>query len=291
MLWKIGTVQAEELRLRVCCVRCRVPQELTLSGLYEDARSARIRCRKCTTILDFSFRPCIMHQGNSILGHIDTSADAGVLDLVSLALRVSCMGCSDVYTLSKVTRRARVEKSCFECHEKMAFQAQSFQITVLDGNAVTAAYGPGATRSGGSKKTKNRHQPEIVEGQPLPKNGACDHYSKSLRWLRFPCCGVAYPCVLCHQLSDCPHENTLANRMICGKCSREQNDSSKPCAFCGFHMGRKNIAHWEGGQGARNTAALSKKDSRKNKGVSRSGVKKTQSAKAQRVGQAGKKTK
>jgi hypothetical protein len=35
-------------------------------------------------------------------------------------------------------------------------------------------------------------KPEVLSikiNTPLPLNGACQHYKKSFRWLRFPCCG------------------------------------------------------------------------------------------------------
>ncbi|CAK0859279.1 unnamed protein product, partial [Prorocentrum cordatum] len=55
----------------------------------------------------------------------------------------------------------------------------------------------------------------VVAGQPLPGKGACKHFTKSYRWLRFPCCGRAFPCVMCHdEQMDHPHE--WANRMLCG---------------------------------------------------------------------------
>eukprot|EP00966_Prymnesium_polylepis_P141841 3275165-Prymnesium_polylepis.4 len=45
----------------------------------------------------------------------------------------------------------------------------------------------------------------------------------SYRWLRFPCCGRAHPCAMCHEASDCPAASlgVWATRMLCGKCSRE----------------------------------------------------------------------
>ena len=47
----------------------------------------------------------------------------------------------------------------------------------------------------------------VRPGQPLPENGTCKHYSKSYRWLRFPCCGRAFPCDTCHdEQMDHPHE-------------------------------------------------------------------------------------
>ena len=38
---------------------------------------------------------------------------------------------------------------------------------------------------------------------------------------RFPCCGKAYPCDVCHD-SKKDHPMERANRMICGYCSQEQ---------------------------------------------------------------------
>lgn len=67
----------------------------------------------------------------------------------------------------------------------------------------------------------------IQKGKPLPDRGSCKHYKRSFRhvparwpqafppashwcarsWLRFPCCGKAYPCDVCHEdKSDPPHE-------------------------------------------------------------------------------------
>ena len=133
----------------------------------------------------------------------------------------------------------------------------------------------------------------LVPGQPLPKKGACKHYAHSYRWLRFPCCGRAHPCAVCHSNSDCPAARagveTWASRMICGKCSREMPYSDSPCEHCGNTFHRPGgTAHWQGGAGCRDQQRLSTKDSRKYAGASVSGVKKKTSAKSQRVGAAGK---
>lgn len=39
--------------------------------------------------------------------------------------------------------------------------------------------------------------------------------------VRFPCCGRAYPCDVCHD-EDQDHPMELATRMICGYCAKEQ---------------------------------------------------------------------
>jgi len=132
----------------------------------------------------------------------------------------------------------------------------------------------------------------LVIGKPLPNKGACKHYGHSYRWLRFPCCGRAHPCAVCHEESDCPaaDQGVWANRMLCGKCSREMPYSDSPCTFCGNTFTKPGGAHWQGGAGCRDQQRLSTKDGRKHKGASTTGVKKTTSHKAQRVGVAGKRT-
>lgn len=42
---------------------------------------------------------------------------------------------------------------------------------------------------------------------------------------RFPCCGKAYPCDICHDEKE-DHEMQFAKKMICGVCSKEQVDEN-----------------------------------------------------------------
>ena len=56
----------------------------------------------------------------------------------------------------------------------------------------------------------------LIVGKPLPNKGACRHYAHSYRWLRFPCCGRAHPCAVCHELSDCPAVRHNADRTARG---------------------------------------------------------------------------
>ena len=96
--------------------------------------------------------------------------------------------------------------------------------------------------------TKKKKVPDFIEGRPLPNTGTCLHYKKSHRWpgntdidvntdiksdidlntdtdtndcCRFPCCGKAFPCDVCHDSTE-DHPMERANRMICGYCSKEQ---------------------------------------------------------------------
>ena len=51
------------------------------------------------------------------------------------------------------------------------------------------------------------------------------------RWLRFPCCGMRFPCDLCHEELTDGHEMKWAKRMVCGYCSLEQPVDSR-CTNC-----------------------------------------------------------
>lgn len=293
ILWSnIGTARPHLVRLQAACAKCGTKQDMELSGMYSDAHEKRARCTKCSQTVGLSLRPCIAHDRSPVLAFVDRE-NAVVADVLSVQLLASCLDCSEDCLLPPSVRGARADANCQQCHKKLAATIKSFPLVVYeatDGKGVSLdRQASSASGKGGSKR------PAIVgltEGTPLPDYGACEHFKKSLRWLRFGCCGRAYPCVICHEKSDCPEADmgVRATRMICGACSREQNYSSGPCVHCGFSMDKsKASAHWEGGGGSRNTANLSDKDRRKNKGVSREGTRKTASKKAQRVGQQGKK--
>ena len=75
--------------------------------------------------------------------------------------------------------------------------------------------------------------------------GLANIMRKSYRWYRFPCCGGAYPCPICHAESgNCKQTDILANQMICGKCSYQMAYSdSKPCRKCGFEFGMEKVSN------------------------------------------------
>ena len=117
---------------------------------------------------------------------------------------------------------------------------------------------------------------ELKVGEPLPRKGACDHYKKSRRWFRFPCCSKIYPCHLCHDEKEADHGSEFAKRMVCGHCSREQTVSDKPCV-CGespVKSAHGSGAFWEGGEGMRDKIRMSHKDPKKFKGANKTVAKK-----------------
>jgi uncharacterized CHY-type Zn-finger protein len=180
-------------------------------------------------------------------------------------------------------RGVRSEALCRACHLKLAFEARTVALTLVSGDAPAAAprtLSKGGRGSSANLWAKQRRQLGLVEGKPLPREGACRHYKKSLKWLRYPCCGMAYPCPLCHAeggAETCPAAAggaaVHANRMICGACSREQGLSAT-CESCGSLMGAKKGS-------VRATGGTEKGHQQR----SRSGVK-TMSNKSKRVGAA-----
>lgn len=55
--------------------------------------------------------------------------------------------------------------------------------------------------------------------------------SARVGFCRFPCCGKLYPCDKCHDEKEVDHEMELANRMLCGFCSKEQVNLLLPIYF------------------------------------------------------------
>lgn len=181
----------------------------------------------------------------------------------------------------RIGRGMSATANCRKCHTRMAFS--------MEGEVKFVKLGPGdmmkaststleqlPLKKKAQQKNKNGLDFELKVGEPLPRKGACDHYKKSRRWFRFPCCSKIYPCHICHDEGEESHEAEYAKRMICGHCSREQPVSDKPCA-CGESPVRtsgRSGAFWEGGQGMRDKTRMSNRDSRKYKGSNKTVAKK-----------------
>lgn len=125
------------------------------------------------------------------------------------------------------------ERNCNHCHSRLALRvaAVSF-VPRRPHQAGGAKRGPGL-RTG--KQAGGQHRlatGALALGQPLPAFGTCKHYRHSHRWLRFPCCGMRFPCDLCHEeeVAD-GHPVRWAQRMVCGFCSCEQA-VAPDCKLC-----------------------------------------------------------
>lgn len=253
------------LKVVIQCERCRDHSDVTL----HQARTVSTQCGRCSQVQSAHFRPALLHQFSSVLGYLDLDGcHAFDLVLQDCQAMVSCMGCSKQTRLEGLVTGQRVDGWCQACHAKYTLSADCVKLTQLAPSVVHTASSK-TIEVAPTKAKKPPKDPAIKEGTPLPETGTCRHYRHSYRWLRFPCCGHAYPCDVCHDKRE-DHQHDFANRMICGHCSKEQHFSAiRPCRACDSHMTKVRSAHWEGGQGCRDKAAMSRHDTHKYKNQSK----------------------
>ncbi|XP_022535653.2 uncharacterized protein si:dkey-24l11.2 [Astyanax mexicanus] len=261
-----ATVVARQITVSMQCNRCKVTSDLSLSG----GPACSAQCEKCGSEIRAGFRPSMLHHYSDVLGYLDLHAAAAVdLVLQDCSLRVGCLSCNNEDNMQCVPYGQNKETNCQHCHNKLSIFVESARFQYIQPKIRKTTDPESALQAGRSKR-----DPAIQRGKPLPEKGVCKHYRQSHRWLRFPCCGRAYPCDACHD-EDQDHLMELATRMICGYCAKEQPYSNgKPCVGCGGMMTRGTFtSHWEGGLGCRNKAKMSRNDRHKytntNKTVSR----------------------
>lgn len=259
-----ATVTPQQITVCLQCNRCKVTADLTLTG--RTACSAQ--CEKCNAGINAAFRPCMIHHYSDVLGYLDLhNATASDLVLQDCDLTVGCLSCSQEIPVESVFYGQTKEFNCENCHSKLSILVESTRFQYIQPRPSNKT-GPSAD------SYKTIRDPAVQKGKPLPDKGTCKHYRQSHRWLRFPCCGRAYACDVCHDENQ-DHPMELATRMICGFCAKEQPyGNGKPCVGCGSMMTRgTRTSHWEGGLGCRNKVKMSRNDRQKysntNKTVSR----------------------
>ncbi|XP_039663615.1 uncharacterized protein si:dkey-24l11.2 isoform X2 [Perca fluviatilis] len=263
-----ATVVAKQITVCLQCNRCKVTADLTLTG----RAPCTAQCEKCSASINAAFRPCMLHHYSDVLGYLDLH-NAAPADLVlqECELIVGCLSCSQEGPVQNLSYGQTKEFNCEHCHSKLGILAESTRFQYIQPRASKT--GPSAC----AVNCKTIRDPAVQKGKPLPEKGVCKHYRQSHRWLRFPCCGRAYPCDGCHD-EDQDHPMELATRMICGYCAKEQPyGNGKPCISCGSMMTRgARTSHWEGGLGCRNKVKMSRNDRHKyantNKTISRKAV-------------------
>ncbi|TKS73450.1 hypothetical protein D9C73_007529 [Collichthys lucidus] len=260
-----ATVVAQQITVCLQCNRCKVTADLTLNG----RTPCTAQCEKCNASISAAFRPCMLHHYSDVLGYLDLhNATPADLVLKECDLNVGCLSCSQDGPVQNFSYGQTKEFNCENCHSKLSILAESTRFQYIQPR--TNKTGPSAN----AVHYKTIKDPAVQKGKPLPEKGTCKHYKQSHRWLRFPCCGRAYPCDVCHD-EDQDHPMELATRMICGYCAKEQPyGNGKPCNSCGNMMTRgARTSHWEGGLGCRNKIKMNRNDRQKyvntNKTVSR----------------------
>ncbi|XP_029378922.1 uncharacterized protein LOC115056542 [Echeneis naucrates] len=258
-----ATVVAHQITVCLQCNRCKVTADLTLSG----RTVCTAQCEKCNASINAAFRPCMLHHYSDVLGYLDLhNASPADLVLQDCDLIVGCLSCSQECPVQNVSYGQTKELNCEHCHSKLSILAESVRFQYIQPRTNKTV--PSVANH------KTIRDPAVQKGKALPQKGTCKHYKQSHRWLRFPCCGRAYPCDVCHD-EDQDHPMELATRMICGYCAKEQPYANgKPCISCGSMMTRGAFhSHWEGGLGCRNKVKMNRNDRQKysntNKTVSR----------------------
>ncbi|XP_077514158.1 uncharacterized protein LOC144125010 [Amblyomma americanum] len=270
----VATLECTKVAVRVQCGRCRCNADVVTPARRRNV----VTCGRCSRTCSVTFRPNLMHQFNSVLGYLDL-ADCYAVDLVlsGCAFAIDCFSCNKKMTVDGIHYGQRRSLWCQFCNAKMAVLMESVKFLQLQPSKAAENSGT-AFSIKAPKMVKNVKDPAIQEGKPLPDGGICKHYKKSFRWLRFPCCGKAYPCDKCHEEQEGgTHEMKFATRMICGHCCKEQPFAAeKPCIGCASFMTKKPTAHWEGGRGCRDRIRMSRDDNKKFSGASKTVSRKAQ---------------
>eukprot|EP01102_Stenamoeba_stenopodia_P008131 TRINITY_DN2312_c0_g1_i5.p1 TRINITY_DN2312_c0_g1~~TRINITY_DN2312_c0_g1_i5.p1 ORF type:complete len:679 (-),score=170.17 TRINITY_DN2312_c0_g1_i5:73-2109(-) len=272
----IGILQCSTLNIVVICQRCR--QQNEFSNLTSGIMKAK-ECDKCHTPQDVTFRPEVMHETAHILGYLDING-CRPFDILPSNFVCNCLECATdvLFNNQFFGPSGQTTINCLNCHHRLVLKIDGFRFFKI---RTAPANIDELIAAQPKKKKKDPNMDGIVVGKPLPKKGACKHYKHSHRWLRFPCCGRAFPCDICHdeQMTD-GHEVKWASRMICGYCAKEQSCATS-CSACKEELtGQANSVFWEGGKGCRNKTFMSNKDPHKYKNSNL----KTKSKKAERVG-------
>ncbi|KAJ1993669.1 hypothetical protein GGI25_001560 [Coemansia spiralis] len=311
-LVNILLAHCHSLNINVRCGRCKGSVELRgiAQTLCEGKDNQMWKaCDTCAIILGVRFRPDWIFVDSTTLGYLDCSGCAPI-DLLPSKYTLSCESCAingDDYeadinnnaastaessehatvnegqkdTIVSVGIGSSLMTNCRRCYARLGITLQEPQFIrlqsglALGGGSSTAQISKEVERTRKAKVNKREELARlgVVPGQPLPDHGACKHFRKSQRWLRFPCCGKAYPCVACHDDKE-DHDHEYAQIMICGHCAKEQRISKAEhtgmCTSCGSQVVRKidgNHAFWQGGTGVRDRTRMSRKDSKKYQGL------------------------
>lgn len=268
MLEGIDTMIPTSLRIQVVCSRCKKPSDVCSDGKGTEPRTLEEQCDVCKQQLAVRIVPEICHSGCSAIAHV-LGVSCHPTQVHRGDFEATCSGCMEPVRIRNVGPGFRKRSSCANCFEKL-----NLSVDGADMIGMAVSHWRQVAESEGEKQSMRRMLQEarsrekemgIKAGQPLPDFGACKHYSKSYRWFRFPCCGRAFACDVCHdEQMDHPHE--WANRMLCGHCAHEQLYRDT-CVKCGAAQTRHKSAYWEGGEGCRNRTLMSKSDNHKYKGL------------------------
>jgi hypothetical protein len=138
-----------------------------------------------------------MHEASNVMGYLDIEGCAP-FDTLDCQFDATCFECSSKVTFKKVPLTGmEYSENCLNCHKKLSISAERYsfnntfffifiRVKYIKIRAMRAP--PKDLVVQKKKKVRDPRMIGIKVGTPLPDQGACKHYKRSLRWFRFPCC-------------------------------------------------------------------------------------------------------
>eukprot|EP00892_Ulva_mutabilis_P006650 jgi/Ulvmu1/4357/UM002_0082.1 len=280
-------IEALKLSFQVACLRCTQATEIVFSA--SDISGAALKtcptlvssnmCAKCRQDMTVTMAPHLVHNLSNSLAHLRVTG-CSPADLLPCCFGAQCDGCGALAAVRSVQPGKASSRECQKCSRQISvtFASAAFQLIAAPVRSIKSSQGAEELTRKSISQRRNAKRDALAAaleklqiGQPLPLMGACKHYRHSHRWLRFPCCGLRFPCDLCHEELTDGHDMAWAKRMVCGYCSLEQPTDAK-CSGCGKRLAAtgaqpeaRKTRFWEGGKGCRDKRLLDPKDKHKYK--------------------------
>ncbi|KAI5807414.1 hypothetical protein DFH27DRAFT_546134 [Peziza echinospora] len=257
----IQLLQVLVINVTVKCTKCKTDADVM--NIRPGGKPRYDACVKCSSVYGVGFRMEPVHQFSNRAGFFDL-VGCKIADILPSNFLPHCESCDTPLPppgISGLVPGQTVSTNCRQCHHKMSIFIPEMKLLRISQDDDLVPH---------DVRRKKTQKDRFVAGTELPDRGRCSHYKKSTRWFRFACCQKVFPCDKCHdEQANPPHPCEFGSRMICGRCSREQNFRPNDCAYCGHSYVGRNTGYWEGGKGTRSRLLLRKNDSRKKKRIGR----------------------
>ncbi|KAJ3396710.1 hypothetical protein HDU92_002076 [Lobulomyces angularis] len=238
-LENISSLKLQCLNLGVKCVKCK--NENIIKNLKSNTANF-FYCTYCGEELGCRFRPVVLDLKSRSVGYLDF-VNCTAYQLLPLNFLPTCLNCSNDnkkfffkdFSVDDICGPNFIFKNCEKCFSKMNLSLSNAKfVNLAPTNLDLHKEYHDADITGLKANKLKKNLDGLVLGVGLPKNGTCKHYRKSYRWFRFPCCSKLFACMDCHNSNSTCLESSLACRIICGYCSKEQRYDPKNsiCISC-----------------------------------------------------------
>ena len=243
----LGILKASVIRLQVLCVRCETRSDVEFLPSNGVSNPMVQRCGRCGIHHSIKYRPEMVHEHSDSLGFLDLE-NCEAFDWVPSDLFGTCLECFTEAPIKGWARGQTFDSNCRQCHQRLHARFNQLEFVRIT-PALLVMEEPKADSRGrkaaealdplevAAAKNRRKEQSLLKLGTALPNKGACKHYKHSHRWMRFPCCGKAYPCDVCHAEAE-GHEgvvrSTIAEHtgVLAHRRERETSGGLRPRPLC-----------------------------------------------------------